>query len=76
MSEQVKWVKVYECLNLDRAYLLRSYLQSHGVEVMLQGVGTGGLFPGTDFAKVPVLVKEPDEEKAKELIDEFFKPSC
>ena len=71
--EAIKWVKIYECLNRERAYVIKALLESNGIEVILQGIEEENLFPGISFGHLPLLVKEKDRIKAERLIQEFFK---
>jgi len=71
--KEIKWIKVYECLNRERAYVVKAFLESNGIEVMLQGIEEENIFPGMSFGHLPLLVKEEDKEKAEKLIKEFFK---
>jgi hypothetical protein len=70
--KDVKWLKVWECQNPEQAHVLRAFLESRGIRVILQGIEEESLFPGLEFSKIPVLVLEDDEIKARKLIDEFF----
>jgi len=72
--KDIKWVKIYDCLNRERAYLLKTFLESRGVRVVLQGIEEESIFPG-GLTRIPVLVLEEDKEKALKLLDEFFKGS-
>ena len=70
--EEVKWIKVWECQNPEQAHVLRTFLESRGIRVILQGIEEDSLFPGLEFSRIPVLVLEEDKKQAAELIDMFF----
>jgi len=71
--EDIKWIKVHECLNRERAYLMKAYLESRGIPVVLQGIEEESILPGISYGRIPLLVREEDRSKAESLIEEFFK---
>ncbi len=68
---EIKWIKVWECITPEEVYVLKAYLENQGIRVVLQGVEEKGLFPSIGFSRVPVLVLEEDKEKAEKLIEQY-----
>ncbi len=64
------WKSVWECESRSEAEVLKTYLESHGIRVFLQGGESNYLYP---VLRVRVLVPEEDLEKARELTELFFK---
>jgi hypothetical protein len=69
----IEWVEIHKCSGSTEAYILKSFLESNGIRVILQGLTEDAIFPGLEFSKIPVLVPQADKEKAEKLLSEFLK---
>ncbi len=67
-----QWKSVWECESPTEAEVLKTYLESHGIRVFLQGQESNFLYP---VLRVRVLVPEEQWEKARGLTEIFFKSS-
>ncbi|NPA42907.1 MAG: DUF2007 domain-containing protein [Chlorobi bacterium] len=74
-NTQPGWVKIWECRDTHQSYLLKAFLESRGIPVVLQGIEETNLFPAMGFTRIPVWVPAERAEQAKRAVDEFFKPS-
>jgi hypothetical protein len=66
------WITVWKTAHDEEAFLLKSFLESHGLHVFIKGQGTGSVFPDLPFAHVEVQVPAGEEAKARALVEEFF----
>ncbi len=67
-----QWKSVWECESRSEAEVLKTYLESHGIRVFLQGEESNFLYP---ILRIRVLVPADQWEQAKKLTELFFKSS-
>ena len=67
-----QWKSVWECESRSEAEVLKTYLESHGIKVFLQGEESNLIYP---VLRIRVLVPAENLEKAKQLTEIFFKSS-
>ncbi len=67
---ETKWAVVRTCLRLPEAELVKSILESEGVEAFLPDEHLLGLEPGAEtvFGGARVLVRESDLDRAQQIL--------
>ena len=65
------WVEIRRCTWLHQAELIRSVLESAGLEVLIPNEHTIGVEPllGIGLGGVPLLVRPSDVERAEKLLE-------
>jgi len=66
-----EWVEIRRCTWLHQAQLLRSVLESAGLEVLIPNEHTIGVQPllGVGLGGVPLLVRPSDVGRAEKLLE-------
>ena len=66
-----EWVEIRRCTWLHQAELIRSVLESAGLEVLIPNEHTIGVEPllGIGLGGVPLLVRPSDAERAEKLLE-------
>ena len=66
-----EWVEIRRCMWLHQAELIRSVLESAGLEVLIPNEHTIGVQPllGIGLGGVPLLVRSSDAERAEKLLE-------
>jgi hypothetical protein len=69
----IKLVEVYTAHGETEAQMIRSMLEGSGIDSMLRGETTRIThgFTVDGLAEVKIIVREEDEERAKEVLDDF-----
>lgn len=70
-SDDGGWVEVYRGTALHEAHFVRSLLESEGIDVLITGEHSVAVQPflGVMPGGIPVLVRAPDLQRARELLD-------